>query len=111
MSRLIDDATQLRLADAGVRDALSRLPALSTPGQPSLLAVTKVASSYPKSAQVFFACAPLSVLGTEVEGGPGVLVSGASTFFALNLGSAVPPSGTRIVTTFVENRWVFRYDG
>ena len=39
------------------------------------------------------------------------IATDGNTFFALNLGTAIPPQGTPIVATFVGNRWVFRYDG
>jgi len=79
-------------------------------GAPTLLACTKVLSSYPTVAQCFFACQPLTLLGAEVEGGSGVVTGVDATFFALNLGSAVPPIGTEVLVTFAGNRWVFRYD-
>jgi hypothetical protein len=76
-----------------------------------LAAVTTTLGSYPTSATSFFTCNPLIILGQEVEGGAGVVAAGAAMFFALNLGSAIPPQGTQVLATFVGNRWVFRYDG
>jgi hypothetical protein len=79
-------------------------------GSPALLAQTTTLTAYPTTAQAYYACRPLSLFGAEVEGGPGAVAPGSSTFFALNLGSTVPPAGTQVVATFVGNRWVFRYD-
>ena len=31
--------------------------------------------------------------------------------FALNVGTVIPPVGTRIVANAIGGRWVFRYDG
>ncbi len=76
-----------------------------------MVAQTKSISSYPTAANRFFACAPAGVLGPEVEGGPGTVSTTGSTFFALNLGTAVPPSGTNVLCTYTRYRWVFRYDG
>jgi hypothetical protein len=78
---------------------------------PSLVARTTKISSYPSQAQSFYACTPVTVLGQEVEGGSGTINLGSSTFFALNVGSAIPAIGINVVATFVDNRWVFRYDG
>ena len=79
-------------------------------GSPTLLALTTTIQTYPTSAQSYFACRPLILLGNEIEGGPGSVTPGNATFFALNLGSTIPPSGTQVLVTFVGNRWVFRYD-
>lgn len=106
-----DEAMRLRIRDTSVIDGLSRMGQGPSLGMPCLVASTKKISTYPTSAQSFYACSSLTVLGLEFEGGAGSLTSGNSTFFALNLGSAVPPLGANIVATFVDNRWVFRYDG
>jgi hypothetical protein len=111
MSVPVDDAIRLRIQDASLTDSLSQVERDPSLGMPCLVAQTKVQSRYPTSAQVFYACSPLMVLGQEVEGGTGTLTAGSATFYALNLGSTVPPVGTSVLTTFVESRWVFRYDG
>ena len=82
-------------------------PALSSP---SVLAKTTVLSVYPTTASSYFGCLPQSLYGAEQEGATGIVLSGSSSFFALNLGSTVPPIGTLVLATFTGNRWVFRYD-
>ena len=91
-------------------DSLSstRSPAF---GAPSLVAQTEIINNYPSAPRQFYACTVQTVLGNEVEGGAGTLSPNPSTFYALNLGTAVPPVGTTILATFVESRWVFRFDG
>ena len=79
-------------------------------GAPAMLALTTTIQTYPTDAQAYFACRPLILLGNEIEGGPGNVTPGSDTFFALNIGSSIPPSGTQVLVTFVGNRWVFRYD-
>ena len=106
-----DEAKRLRIRDVALTDEFSQAGRDPTLGMPCLVAQTKTIATYPTTAQAFYACTPLVVLGPEVEGGPATLNLGSSTFFSLNLGSAVPPVGTNILTTFVDNRWVFRYDG
>ena len=106
-----DEAKRLRIQDAALVDGFSQAGCDPSSGMPCVVAQTKTFATYPTGAQSFFACSPLTVLGPEVEGGPGTISLGSSTFFALNLGSAVPPVGSNILVTFVDNRWVFRYDG
>jgi len=106
-----DDSKRLRIRDDALVNGLSQLGRDPSLGMPCLLVSTKMIKSYPTSSQSFYACSPLTVLGREVEGGAGTLTPGTSTLFALNLGSAIPPIGANVVATFVDNRWVFRYDG
>jgi hypothetical protein len=107
----IDEAKRLRVRDAALADDLLRLQTPPAEGAPCLVANTTTLGSYPSAPSSFFACNPLTVLGTEVEGGTGIITTDSATFFAYNLGSAVPPQGTAVLVTFVGNRWVFRYDG
>lgn len=112
MSRqALDEAKRLRARDDVLLDELRRRDQASPVGSPSLIGQTKTVQAYPAAAQSFYACVPQTVLGKEKEGGTGILTPGTATFFALNLGTAVPPVGTSILATFVESRWVFRYDG
>ncbi len=106
-----DDAQRLRMRDDLLLDDLSRGEPRPSFGSPSLVAQTRTIQTYPTAAQRFYACTPQTVLGKEVEGGAGTLSAGSGTFFALNIGSAVPPVGTSVLATFVESRWVFRFDG
>jgi hypothetical protein len=111
MSSVQDDSKRLREVDVALGVELSQAVRDPSPGMPCLLAQTTTISSYPSSAQNFYACTPLSVLGAEDEGGQGTITPGSSTFLALNLGTAVPPAGSKVLATFVDNRWVFRFDG
>ena len=105
-----DDARRLSLRGSALADIVVRQDSDPPVGAPSLLARTTALSSYPTTPACYFACQPLSLLGTELEGMPAAIAPGDSTFFALNLGSTVPTPGTQVLTTFVGNRWVFRHD-
>ena len=111
MTQSLDEAKRLRARDEALDDDLSRRGRAPSFGSPGIVAQTTTIKTYPTSAQRFYACVPQTVLGAEVEGGAGSFSPGSATFFALNLGTAVPPSGTNVLATFVESRWVFRYDG
>ena len=105
-----DDARRLRVRASVLTDELKQCEFQPSFGTPSLLALTKVVKTYPTTSQCFFACQPLALLGQEVEGATGSVSPSPVTFFALNLGTTVPPVGTQILVTFVSSRWVFRYD-
>ncbi|MCA1684586.1 MAG: hypothetical protein LC745_01090 [Planctomycetia bacterium] len=105
-----DDAGRSFAREAALADDVKRRDSDPTLGLPNLLARTTTLGNYPSTAQSYYACLPLTLLGAEVEGGSGLVSATSSTFFALNLGSAVPPSGTQVLAARVDNRWVFRYD-
>jgi hypothetical protein len=105
-----DEAKRLCVRDDAMADDLSATPYLADPGTPCLVAQTTKVNTYPTSAQSFFACSPVTVLGAEVEGGRAILTGLSPVFFALNLGGAIPPQGTDVIVSFIGNRWVFRYD-
>lgn len=105
-----DEAKRLFTRGDALADDVRRRDSAPPLGPPSLLARTTTLKAYPTTPQSYYACLPLTLLGAEVEGGPGLASPGNATFFALNLGSSVPPPGTQVLTTFVGNRWVFRFD-
>ena len=110
MTSASDDARRLFVRESALAEDVKRGFTDPTLGSPSLLAVTTTLYAYPTTAQCYYACVPLTLLGDEVEGGAGVITSGSATFFALNIGTSTPPAGTQVLVTFVGNRWVFRYD-
>ncbi len=111
MTTARDEAKRLRIRDAALVDGAGSRDRDPAFGMPCLVAQTKALATYPTAAQRFYACSPASVLGPEVEGGPGTVAPASATFFALNLGTAIPPVGTNVLATFVDSRWVFRHDG
>lgn len=96
---------------ASVSEQISNLEVLVPLGSPSAVARTKTLASYPTSASSYFACEPLTILGAETEGSNGVVLGSGVTILALNLGSSVPPLATAVIISYVNHRWVFRYDG
>lgn len=107
MSQLIE---RMRL-DANDREATSDpVQPSSNPGGPVVAAKTKTVTTYPAAAGAFYACETLQVYGVESEGSPATRTGQGNTFYAYNLGGAVPPTGTEVLVSFVEFRWVFRFD-
>src|SRR5262249_21616655 len=108
----MSETRTLRDRQADTRAAALRLLPFAEGGAVAILAQTRVAVSYPTVPAAFYACTPLQVDGPETEGAA-VTYSGDSsrTILAFNLGTQVPPSGTRIIAHACGGRWVFRYDG
>ena len=108
---MTDNADRLFTRESALADEVVRRDSDPVLGPPNLLASTTTVQKYPTIAQCYYGCLPLTLFGPEVEGGPGITTAGATPFFALNLGSVIPPPNTQVVTTLVGNRWVFRFDG
>jgi hypothetical protein len=78
----------------------------------ALLLTTTTITTYPTSASAFYAGNPTQVSGTEAEGGAAMYLPDTSNIvLALNLGTQIPASGTRVIATSAAGRWTFRYDG
>ncbi|QEH38637.1 hypothetical protein OJF2_72430 [Aquisphaera giovannonii] len=96
-------------------DTLALVDKLSAPpqvGSVAVLAQTKAVATYPGVASAFFACAPIEVDGPETEGAAATFTADASrTIYALNLGTRLPPLGTKVILHACGGRWTFRFDG
>jgi hypothetical protein len=93
-------------------EVLDRVAPFSCDGQAAILVTTTTVNSYPAKAGAFFASNPTEIDGSEVEGGAAAFIADQSQFvYVLNVGTQVPPVGTRAVAHAVGGRWVFRYDG
>lgn len=103
------ETTRLRNRDAQASAQTGQATADAS-SSPVLLAQTRTLTAYPTAAQRFFACTPVAVLGSEIEGGPGAIAADTGVLLALNLGTAVPPVGTTVLLYFCGNRWVFLYN-
>ncbi len=91
---------------------LDRVAPFAADGTTALLVTTTTVNTYPTAAASFFASNPTEIDGSEVEGGTASYTADASkVVFILNVGTQVPPAGTRVVAHAVGGRWVFRYDG
>ncbi len=77
-----------------------------------LLVTTTTVTTYPTTASAFFASNPTEIDGTETEGNAASYTPDTSqVVYAFNVGTQIPPAGTRVVVQAVGGRWVFRYDG
>jgi hypothetical protein len=102
----------LRQRQDGLLAAADRLTSFGEDGGLAILAQTTTVSHYPTAAGAFYACVPLQVDGAEAEGAAASFAADASrTLFAYNLGTQVPPAGTKVILHSCGGRWTFRYDG
>ena len=102
----------LRERQSAARAATSRLVPFAEDGAVAVLAQTRAVVSYPTVPAACYACSPLQVDGPEIEGATATFTEdGTRTLYAFNLGTQVPPAGTRIVAHACGGRWTFRYDG
>jgi hypothetical protein len=106
------DGRILRDRQAATLASSDRLGPRAEAGSVALLAQTEAVASYPATASAFFACAPLEVDGPEIEGAAATFTAdSARTIYALNLGTQLPPLGTKVILHTCGGRWIFRFDG
>ncbi|MDR3621600.1 MAG: hypothetical protein P4L85_19775 [Paludisphaera borealis] len=106
------DARILRDRQEDALAATSRAARFAEDGSVAMLVQTKVAFVYPSSANAFFACSPVRLDGPESEGAAVLYVTDLSrTYFVYNLGTHVPPIGTKVIAQSCSGRWTFRFDG
>lgn len=105
------EAELLRRRLAALEAALDRLEDAELAAPRSQLCLTTTIASYPTTAGAYYAVQAQRVSGSEAEGGTPTLAAVGPKFFAYNLGSAVPPSGTKVIVDPVPDGFVFRYDG
>jgi hypothetical protein len=108
----VPDSRIQRERQKGLSGVLDRVVPFSAEGSPARLLTTTTIATYPSTAGAFFASNPNEIDGSEVEGGAASYTADTTqVVYALNVGTMIPPVGTRIVASSVGGRWVFRYDG
>lgn len=108
---LEDEARTLRSRVAELADALDRLDSESSDGNPAMLVQTVAVGTYPTAANKFFAAHPVDPGGPEGEGNTISATVGGGIVYLANLGSAVPPAGTKLLARSINGRWVGVYNG
>jgi len=92
-------------------EVLDRLDDAARHGAAAIVAATTTVTTYPTSAGVFYAANTIEIDGAETEGTAASYTAQSGIVYILNVGSQIPPLGTRVVAHAVGGRWVFRYDG
>jgi hypothetical protein len=102
----------LRERVAALDAALDRSAIGGMDGSAAAVVVTATKTTYPTVAAQYYACHPIWISGNTTEGTAATYHTDTATWvYAVNLGTAIPPSGTKILTHSVGGRWVFRFDG
>jgi hypothetical protein len=108
----VNDLRVLRDRQEAASAALDRSSGQDPYASAALCVITANGGSYPTSAAKFYACLPLLLTGSESEGAtPTFTTDTATTLYALNVGTAIPPVGSKLVIHSAGGRWVFRFDG
>lgn len=107
---MVDEALKLRLDRDDDEATATQAPGPGPAGAITRVGITKTVATYPTTAGAFYAMQSAGVMGAQVEGGAGIVTGKGDTWYALNLGSAIPPVGTKVLCTFIKYRWVFRHD-
>jgi hypothetical protein len=108
----VNDLRVLRDRQEAASAALDRSTGPDLYTSAALCVVTTTVTTYPTSAAEFYACFPELLTGAETEGAtPTFTPDTATTLYALNVGTAIPPLATKLVIHSVGGRWVFRFDG
>ena len=110
-SSTFDEAERLRILAREDAEARSRFDPGQIGGAPTLVVQTVTVKTYPTVAQRFYGVKAVTILGAEVESQAGSVTTGSGIFYALNIGSAVPPVGTQLIATFIGNRWILTFNG
>lgn len=105
----MDDLDRLRRRQDEADDAAARHVGLDDSGAPCLVGKTATVTTYPTTAGRFFAVTPHDVTGTESEGSTGTVTATAGRFYALHIGTTIPPVGTTVVCVHLAHRWAFQY--
>jgi hypothetical protein len=108
----MNDIRILRDRQTAANQSADRAAGQDPYGSAAMCVVTTTVATYPMSAAEFYACNPELLTGSETEGAtPTFTADTATVVYALNLGTVIPPNGTKIVIHAVGGRWAFRYDG
>jgi hypothetical protein len=106
------DTRILREQQAAILAAADRVSNVAEEGSVATLAQTTTVAAYPTVAGAFYACIPLWADGAETEGAAAVFTAvGSRTIYAYNLGSQIPPAGTKIIAHSCGGRWMFQFSG
>ena len=107
-----DRYTDLRAIDAATWQANRRRNETASVIYPALVGRVYANPTVPKATGAYFSVNPVSVAGTEVEAGSGILsVDGSLSFLVYVVGSNAPVAGEYLICRLVGSRWVAEHMG
>lgn len=108
----MSDARVMRSRQSDASDYLDRSAQNQPYGNAAMCVITATQTTYPTSPGSYFAAHPTILSAVEQEGSPATFTDDTSTWvYGMNLGSAIPGVGTRLIFHGGSGRWAFRYDG
>ena len=116
---LPNEAELLKRAQGGDKDAFrfiveayqDRVATSPNDCDESAVAQTAISETYPTTANTVYYLAGMSIDADDQEGSDVTLAGDGNEYFAVNLGTRIPPPGTNVLISSVGGRWVFRWDG
>jgi len=106
---MTDDETTLLRRTEALAARLDSLNVNQTVPAESMVVKTVTVTTYPTSAQRVYGVQAYDVTATEAENQSPTYANATATFYAVNVGAAVPASGTYVVAHKVDGLWIFRY--
>lgn len=110
----MNEASQLRRRHGELEAAIDRADSPQGSGATSLLVKTIRVGTYPTAAKAMYAVVAMDVRCVESEGQAPTrtVAADADHFYALNVGSAIPPVGTEyLIADKIGSLWQMRFDG
>lgn len=105
-----DEARKLRERMGDLQERFDQLPTDTATPSPNRLFLTAVKTHYPTVAGAYYCLQPQRLSGSQAEGGTSTLDdAGPNKTFGLNIGRSIPPIGTLVIASVIDNVWVFRY--
>jgi hypothetical protein len=106
-----DGVRELRARVDELESALERIEAGDLACGAAKVVRTVSLGSYPTGSGVnrVFAVRDVVVSGTETEGATATSTVDTRTFYAVNVGTGIPPVGTDLIAVQVPHVWAFRY--
>lgn len=108
---MFDDPRLFRERHQDLEGNVDRVASSGPDASQAVLVTTTTVTTYPTVAGSFYACNETEIGGHEIEGQAASYTPDTNgIIYALNIGTSVPPIGTRLVAHNVGGRWCFRYD-
>jgi hypothetical protein len=104
-----DESRTIRARAADAADTIDRSPQADVGANAARTAQTVTVATYPTVAHAVYAVKGTTVDVPETEGAIPVFTQVAGVFYAVNLGTAIPPVGANILVTRQGGRWTFTY--
>jgi len=105
----MNESSLYRRRHADLTDGLDQTGAAAAPTAAAIVVQKFTRTTYPATAQAYYACHSVALGGAMSEGGAGSLTAASDCLYVWNAGGTVPPPGTYAIAEPVGGRWVMQY--